>query len=236
MSELRYTFLTMEQQLYFNSLNANQQAYIRFRGLGHSKRDAYLQAYPKTKNPNQSCNVLESRNPKIVEIIECFLAHKRNKELYAENSEPSKTIDKIAKLPTIETEMVPLQTDGVEPKNDINGFSVENAQRLSFYRQIANGKIKTTKTRTTYDADGNITGKTVEEIEDVDMRIKARKEIDKILGLAEMIKLGSVKVTPDIKVIIVDSSKKEEYQPNPELEKMKEIQEEVVEEDGDDNK
>jgi hypothetical protein len=171
-----------------------------------------------------------------VEIIECFLAHKRNKELYSENSEPSKTIDKIAKLPTIETEMVPLQTDGVEPKNDINGFSVENAQRLSFYRQIANGKIKTTKTKTTYDAEGNITGKTVEEIEDVDMRIKARKEIDKILGLAEMIKLGSVKVTPDIKVIIVDSSKKEEYQPNPELEKMKEIQEEVMEEDGDDNK
>jgi hypothetical protein len=209
LGERRYAFLTNDQQRIFNGLNAQQQAYIKYRGMGYNKKEAYMLAYPNSKNPRQASTVLTARNPEIEELVECFLAHKRNKDLKKEDTPESKEIDKIAEKEPIELEMLETTSEYVEKGVDINGFSGENAKRLQFYRKIMNGQIVSTSTTKKYDKDGNLISTTVVESDDIETRIKARKEVDRILGLAEMIKIGSIQCTQDIKVLIVDASKKE---------------------------
>lgn len=60
---------------------------------------------------------------------------------------------------------------------------------------------------TTYDKDGHVTGSRVEETSDIDTRIKAQKELARILGLKEVVELGRA-TAGNINIMIVDASRK----------------------------
>ena len=89
----------------------------------------------------------------------------------------------------------------------IEGADSETAKRIKFYRDIASGKTKSIKVVTKKDKNGNVLGTTVTETNDVESRIKARKELDRLLGLSTVIELDSFKVE-NITVKIVDATKK----------------------------
>ena len=100
--------------------------------------------------------------------------------------------------------------DGAEKALEkIEGADGETARRIQFYRDVANGKIKTVRKTQKLNAEGAVIGTTIEEISDIDSRIKARKELDRILGLNSIVDIDKLKVG-DITINIVDASKKEE--------------------------
>ena len=74
-----------------------------------------------------------------------------------------------------------------------------------------NGKVKTVRKTKKYNALGALLETKVEEISDVDVKMRARKELDKILGLNQMPDLSKLQMG-DITINIVDASKKEEIE------------------------
>ena len=64
-----------------------------------------------------------------------------------------------------------------------------------------------------YNAMGALIEKKVEEVSDVDTKMKARKELDKILGLNQLIDIDKVQMG-DITINIVDASKQDELEDN----------------------
>lgn len=96
------------------------------------------------------------------------------------------------------------------------------------FRDIAEGKIKTVK-RTVYKNGDKITTKT-EYISDVDTRIKARKELDRLLGISALQPLGQISAGGNVNIMIVDASKKdavEDSRNNPVFMEMQDKTEEV---------
>ena len=89
---------------------------------------------------------------------------------------------------------------------EVDKISGETAKNIQFFRQIAEGKIKSVKVTTTYDANGKITGSKKEETSDIDTRIKAQKELARLLGLKEVVELGRA-TAGNINIMIVDASK-----------------------------
>ena len=102
--------------------------------------------------------------------------------------------------------------DGAEKMMQvIEGADGETARRIQFYRDIMNGKIKTVRRTTRYNAMGEKIETKVEEVSDVETKMKARKELDRILGLNQMPDLDKFQVG-DITINIVDASKREELE------------------------
>ena len=106
--------------------------------------------------------------------------------------------------------------------------SGELARQIQFFRDIAEGKIKTVK-RTVYRNGDKTTTKT-EYISDVDTRIKARKELDRLLGISALQPLGQISAGGNVNIMIVDASKKdavEDSRNNPVFMEMQDKTEEV---------
>ena len=82
---------------------------------------------------------------------------------------------------------------------------------IQFFRRIANGEYKNVKIVTKYDKDGNKIGTTVEESSDLDTRIKAQKEVMRMVGINDVVELGKVEAQ-NINIMIVDASKKNDEQ------------------------
>ena len=102
--------------------------------------------------------------------------------------------------------------DGAEKALEVvENADGETARRIQFYRDIASGKIKTVRKTVQKNAEGAVLKTTIEEISDIETRIKARKELDKILGLNSIVDLDKLRVG-DITINIVDASKKEELE------------------------
>ena len=151
-------------------------------------------------NLGQAAHNLEKKNKGMVELIDTILKVNRAKAV-VENDESNpinKQIDALA-----------LQDGAEKALEKIEGADGETARRIQFYRDVANGKIKTVRKTKKLNAEGAVIGTTIEEISDIDSRIKARKELDRILGLNSIIDIDKLKVG-DITINIVDASKKEE--------------------------
>lgn len=233
----RYACFTEEQQRAFDNLTIMQQKYVIFRAQGQTRSEAYVMAgYKPSKYSLQSANAMEKyKVPQMVELIAAMSGVGQRMSLMNPASDASKKIDKRVKQ--IETELPPeleamiprAKGDEVVPLRpvEIDRLSDETTKNIHFYRQIAEGKIKTVRKVTTYDKDGHVTGSRVEETSDIDTRIKAQKELARILGLKEVVELGRA-TAGNINIMIVDASRKSESAESADL--KKEVQTVEVEE------
>ena len=197
----KYDIFTPEQQKAYNGLSTEKQKYIDYRAQGYNKKTAYELAGFRGKNTAQASNVFERRNPEMCALLDVILNNQQY-ELFnsGEENKIDETINALAKQQDVENVL-----------STIDGSSGEKAKQIKFYRDIINGKIKTKKTTTQYDADGNIVSRKVEEISDVTAKMNARKELDRILGVNKVIDLGSLSYG-DITVNIVNASKADELE------------------------
>ncbi|MBQ2652185.1 MAG: hypothetical protein IJF83_01385 [Methanobrevibacter sp.] len=198
----RIACLTDEQQTYYESLAVRQRKYVDFRAQGYSKSQSYRMAGYEGNNIGQAAHNLEANNKGIAELIQTMLAVKQAKDI-VENNEESAINRKIDALA--------LQDGAEKALEVVEGADGETARRIQFYRDIASGKIKTVRKTVQKNAEGAVLKTTIEEISDIDTRIKARKELDKILGLNSIVDLDKLRVG-DITINIVDASKKEELE------------------------
>lgn len=192
-----YLTFTPEQQNAYASLVIKQRLYIDYRGQGYSKSQSYRMAGYDGKNAGQAAYMLEDRNAVIKELVTVLQNEKKTRLDNAESA-LNKHIDALAQQQTAEQLL-----------DEIKNIDGETAKRIKFYRDIMNGKIKTTKVTSVMSPDGKIKGKKVEETSDVETRMRARKELDHILGLNVVVDMGSLQMG-DITIKIVDASKKDD--------------------------
>lgn len=198
----KYACFTKEQQEAYEKLVSRQRKYVDFRGQGYSKTIAYKMAGFDGKVAGQAAYILEKRNSVLTELIDCIQGQKKVRDLNEQDSAINQQIDALA-----------LQ-DGAEKMMEvIEGADGETAKRIQFYRDVMNGKIKTVRKTTRYNAMGEKIETKVEEVSDVDTKMRARKELDRILGLNQLPDLDKLQVG-DITINIVDASKKEELEDN----------------------
>ena len=196
----RYACFTKEQQEAYEKLPLRQRLYVDFRGEGNSKTNSYKMAGFDGKTAGQAAYLLEQRNAVIAELINCIQGQTKVAQLSKEDSAINQQIDALA-----------LQ-DGAEKMMEvIEGADGETAKRIQFYRDVMNVKVKTVRKTKKYNALGALLETKVEEISDVDVKMRARKELDKILGLNQMPDLSKLQMG-DITINIVDASKKEELE------------------------
>ena len=200
MAEKRFASFTEEQQAAFSRLTTKQKAYVEFRGMGNGKAQAYRMAGYESGKASQAAYIMERDVPIIPELIRVLQGQKTLREITMLDSAINKKVDALA-----------LQESADNLLEVINGADGETARRIKFYRDIIAGKIKSIKRITKKDADGNILETKEEEIYDIETKIKARKELDKILGLTQMPDLSKLQVG-DITINIVDASKQDELQ------------------------
>lgn len=200
----KYACFTPEQQDSYNHLNPSRRKYVDFRGEGHSKRDAYTMAGYGSNKASQKGYMLEKSFPVIADLIETIQAHNRGtavaQDFTKEDSELNKQINLLAK-----------QEFAAELQKKMEEHDPETMKRIQFYRDIMNGKIKTVRKTQRLNPKGEIIETKIEEVTDIETRIKARKEIDKILGLTNIPDMGSLQMG-DITINIVDASKKDELE------------------------
>jgi len=196
----KYACFTEEEQKAYERLNNSQRKYIDFRGKGYSKVQSYQMAGYTTKNPSQSAYMMETQNKVIPELVQKLQAQNKARELTEQESALNRQIDALAKQEYAERT---LQT--------IDGADGETARRIQFYRDIMNGKIKTVRKTVKKNSMGEILETKIEEVSDIETRIKARKELDKILGLNILPNVDNLQIG-GITVNIVDASKREELE------------------------
>lgn len=193
--------LTQEQQMAYNSLTNAQRKYVDYRSMGYTKTQSYKMAGYSGKNAGQSAYLLERGNAAMAEIIEARLSSKKVSDITNdENSDINRQIDALA-----------MQKSNEEVLAVIEDADGETAKRIQFYRDVVNGKIKTVRKTTKKNAQGATISTTIEEINDVETRMKARKELDRVLGLNAIVDIDKLNVG-DITINIVDASKKDELE------------------------
>ena len=203
----RYICFTPEQQAIFDHLKDKSQRYLLFRAQGFTKKDAYGAAgYKLNHNSNKGANVLESRIPQCEELLSALRGHNTRLDAFKPDSEVSKKIDELAKKDFEMPAVVPGELIGTESQVDLANMSGETAREIQFYRDIVAGKICSVKTKETFDKDGNLIGKTVEKVKDLALRMKAREQLSRSLGLNDMLQIGQIKAG-SITINIVDASK-----------------------------
>lgn len=204
----RYACLTPEQQQTYNNLNEKQKKYIDFRGQGYSKAQSYKMAGYTGANLAQASWLLEERHREIKDLCKLIIDNKLVRELTEKESEISKRVDTVAKQNVNEAVL-----------SKINGMDEETARRIQFYRNIINGEVKSYKRTVRRNGQGAVIETRVEETCDIDTKMKARKELDKLLGLNTMPDFDSLLKAGEITINIVDASKKDE-QPRDEEDKI----------------
>ena len=225
----RYACFTAEQQQEFDHLGEKVQRYILYLSQGLGKKAAYVAAgYKESANSHKGARVLEWRHPIIKDLVEALRGHNQRQDVYKEGTDISKQIDKMAEGALDDVPIVPMDLVGTEDRVKIEEFTAEQARRAQFYRRVLNGEIKNVKKRTRYDKEGNCIGYEIEETTDVATRMKARVELDKVIGIKDMLNsVGQISVG-NITINIVDASKQEEKDD----ERNKIIEGEGVVEDG----
>lgn len=195
-------FTDLEQEAYEN-LAPKQRLYIDFRAQGFGKRESYEMAGYMGKYTRQAAVTMEQRNPVIVELVNILQKQKQVDEIAesgkeAENSELNRKIDALARRENVEHAI-----------EKIEGPDSETAKRVQFYRDIIMGKIKTVTVTKEYDGEGKLIKRKVVEQNDVNVRMQARMQLDRILGMNTIVNLDKLKVG-QITVNIVDASNTEE--------------------------
>ena len=196
----RISCYTEEQQKLYDGLTPKQRAYIDYRSKGFSKTDSYRRAgYIDSKNSGQNAWIMESRTyPFMKELIEVRQQIKKANEVLDPESQISKNIDAIIKA-----------DEAKQVLSVVENADAEELKEIKFFRDIAEGKIKTVKKTKYLNAAGVVIKQKVEEISDIESRIKARKHLTMLLGLNKVVDVGNIQ-TGNITINIVDASKKDE--------------------------
>lgn len=201
----KYECFNREQQDYYEGLSPKQRRYVDLRGQGLSKVMAYKGAGYSGEHLGQGAYIMEERNSGMKELINVLLGKQSN---------------------------LPATTDKKQIAEIMKNADSETAKRIKFYKDIVDGKIKTIKKTKRVKADGSVIDYKIEEINDLELRMKARQELDRVLGLNALISLDNVQMG-DITINIVDASKKDEVQDNRnkivlDLDKVQEVDGEQV--------
>ena len=194
----QYACFTVEQQKAYNQFNYRVRKYIDYMGEGHKKAAAYRLAGFDTKYPCQAATILEGKNPIIRELIQAIYGQYQIRNLTNEESNINKNLNALAMKNTA-NKLQELIDEGDKQKAD----------QLKFYMEIAEGKRKTVRKTKKYNADKILTGIVVEEISDIKEQMQARREVDRILGLNQIVDLGQV-TSGNFTFNFVDASNKEE--------------------------
>ena len=191
----RYICFTPEMQEDFDRLPEKHPRFVMFYANGgFSKKAAYVAAgYTDSKNAKTSAYDLAKKIARFDEFVAALRGQKTVTDAYDPESDVSKQIDDIAEGDLLPTPIVPAEIVGTGASLDLAEMSAEQAKRIQFFRDIASGKTKTIKKTKTFDREGKCTGSKVEEITDVATQMRARFELDKALGMNEMLKVGEVK-------------------------------------------
>jgi len=231
--KLRYACLTAEEQAAFDRWNNKQQNYAIYRAQGMDKANAYRMAgYQNGSTVRQNAYQLEKNTPLMAQIIEAMAGRRVKFDALKEHSEVSKIIDEKA-ANELKTEMKAILTQVPEDsvyvdKTPFNAHevTVEQALDIQFYRQIANGTIKSVTVTKKFDKDGKLVSKTIVEDSSIETRMKAQKEVMRKVGIADVLEIGRVEAN-NINIMIVDASKKDELD-----DKRNELKGEIKEIDG----
>ena len=194
----KFPCFTKEQQKAYDNLPVRQRAYVKFRGQGNNKTQSYSMAGYSGKSLGQAACLLENSSPVIQELIGCLQGVNKLAQLTKPDSEINRQIDALA-----------MQQSAENMLKVIEGADSETAKTIQFYRDVMNGKIQTEKTIIKKDAEGKVVETRIEKTSDIDSKMKARRELDKILGLTQLPDLGSLQMG-DITVNIVDASRIDE--------------------------
>lgn len=195
-----YRCFTSEQRKSYEALTDKQRLYVDYRGKGYNKSNAYRMAGYDSRNPAQAAYMMEHTNKVIGDLIGILERQGRVESLIEEDSPLNQTINALA------------EQEGAEQViQKIEGADSETAKRIQFYRDIISGKIKTVKKIKRYNAKGALIDTRIEEQNDLDVKMRARRELDKILGLNQVIDLDKLQIG-GITVNIVDASKKDEVE------------------------
>lgn len=210
-----------QQQQMFDALTGQQKKYVYFRAQGKNKKDSYILAgYKESKSSAAAAQMLERRTPQVFELIEAMSGQFKIVDIYNEESEKTKALRELEKIKANEFNLpMPNAVDTATKRQlqtigqNLDKLDFDTVQRINFYRDISTGKIKTVKTTCYYDENGNLKSKKVEEVDDVNIRMNARKELDKIIGVTSIQEVGQISAG-NINIMIVDASKKEELPPS----------------------
>lgn len=205
----------------FCRMNAVAKQYTAHRIMGMTKKDALLQTgSTAVKTANQTADYLERKNPQIKEIVNYCINNSVEQRLLNPKSSFNKVIDeqvKQAKSDEALTAQVltPEQQQQIEEIEKAPfALTPNQAESIQFYRDLCRGKYKTYKTTIVYDADDKVVSKKVEKIDDVAVKIKARQELDRLLGLNSLRQMGSVQVGK-MTIKIIDTSQPTEEDNKP---------------------
>lgn len=192
----KYNCLTEEEQSYYAGLNRNKRLYVDFRAQGYNRANAYVMAGFTGDNASQSAYNMEKRDQGLVDLITILRKDMTLRTIGKQDSKLNQRIDALAKQ--VKTEQVLATIDGADG---------ETAERIKFFRDIVNGKIKSKKIIREYNAEKKVV-KTREEVyEDVGVKLQARKELDRILGLNQIVDVGKIEMG-ELTINIVDASNK----------------------------
>lgn len=196
-----YDGYTPEQEAAYRNLPEKHKKYVEYRIAGYSKSKSCMLAGYGGVNNAQNAQSLEKRHPILRELADVAIKGNMMKDFLNgvdTNSIMNRRLDAIATQDNAEKVVKAMDTmDG------------ETAKRVKFYRDIINGTIKDTKRIVEKDGNGKTIKIRYEYMDSVDVKMRARKELDKLLGLTVLPDLGSLEFG-DITVNIVDASKKEE--------------------------
>lgn len=195
----RYECFTHEQQKAYEALTDKQRLYVDNRGKGYNKVNSYRMAGYDSRVPAQAAYIMEKDNKVVGELVKVLINSFKAESLIDDPTSPlNQTVDALA-----------AQEGAEQVIKKVEGADSETAKRIQFYRDILNGKIKTVKKIKRFNAHGALLDQRVEEYNDVEVKMRARKELDRILGLNEVIDLDKLQFG-GITVNIVDASKREE--------------------------
>ena len=191
-----YSCLTQDEQKYYENMPYKKRKYLDFRVQGYDRAAAYTMAGFTGGNPSQCGYNMEHRDKGLAEIIGIIKRDNVVNTLTEGDNQLSAQIDALAKQKKAENVIDIIQNaDG------------ETAERIKFFRDIACGKVKSKKVVKEFDGKNKLIKVKVEEIEDVALRIQARKELDRVLGLNQIVDIGKIDMG-DITINIVDASNK----------------------------
>lgn len=201
--EKSYKVFTEEQEKIYRGFNEAQRKYFDARAAGYTKADAFRMTGRVVKKPNVSAAQFERTNPIVVSLLNVLKRSANVQQVVGGGKGEGELNQKLNALAT--------QDSVKRAIEKIEGADSETAKRIVFYRDIIDGKIKTVRKTKRFSGDGKLIETKVEEVSDIELRIKARKELDNILGLESVLEMGKVAVG-DITINIVDASKKEELE------------------------
>lgn len=213
---MTYTCLSPEYRELYDELNAREKQYCIYRAMGLGKKESYIKAGYKDGSGAKVAAFNLEKNKNLYPIIEQLAKQARREQMFREGTELSKKVDKKAK------EAVPPELDALFDKGvpesgqdvvsideRVEAITPEEAKNAQFYRQIADGTIKSKKITSKYNANGELIEQTVVEDSPISERMKAQKEYCRILGMRDTITIGQVEAN-NITIMIVDATKRDE--------------------------